>query len=49
MDTEANKTLVRRYIDMWNTGKVEVADEVLASTWVDHAHPEPTDCATRLQ
>jgi predicted SnoaL-like aldol condensation-catalyzing enzyme len=43
MDIEANKALVRRYIEMWNTGKVEIADEVLAPTWVDHAHPEVTD------
>ena len=42
MDIEANKSLVRRYIEMWNTGNVELADEVLSSTWVDHAHPEVT-------
>lgn len=42
MDIEANKALVKRYIDMWNTGDVEVADEVLAPAWVDHAHPEVT-------
>lgn len=37
MDIEANKALVRRYIEMWNTGKVELADKVLSSTWVDYA------------
>ena len=42
MDIEANKALVRRYIEMWNTGKVELADKVLSSTWVDHAHSEIT-------
>ena|SRR6266568_3826832 len=42
MDIEANKTLVRRYIEMWNTGNVELAAEVLSPTWVDHAHPEMT-------
>jgi predicted SnoaL-like aldol condensation-catalyzing enzyme len=42
MDPEANKALVRRYMEMWNTGNVELADEVLASAWVDHAHPEVT-------
>jgi predicted SnoaL-like aldol condensation-catalyzing enzyme len=42
MDIEANKALVRRYIEMWNTGNVELADEVLSPTWVDHAHPEVT-------
>ena len=42
MDTEANKAIVRRYIEMWNTGNVVLADEVLAPTWLDHAHPEVT-------
>ena len=42
MDSEASKALVRRYIEMWNTGNVELADEVLAPTWVDHVHPEVT-------
>lgn len=42
MDSEANKAIVRRYIEMWNTGNVALADEVLAPTWLDHAHPEVT-------
>src|SRR5438128_1077952 len=42
MDSEVNKTIVRRYIEMWNTGNVELADKVLALTWLDHAHPEVT-------
>jgi predicted SnoaL-like aldol condensation-catalyzing enzyme len=42
MDTEANKAIVGRYIEMWNTGNVVLADEVLAPTWLDHAHPEVT-------
>ena len=29
-------------MEMWNTGKVELADEVLASDWRGHAHPEVT-------
>jgi predicted SnoaL-like aldol condensation-catalyzing enzyme len=40
MAPDANKALVRRYIEMWNTGNVELVDEVLAPTWLDHAHPE---------
>jgi predicted SnoaL-like aldol condensation-catalyzing enzyme len=40
MDLEANKAVVRRYIEMWNSGDVALADEVLAPTWVDYAHPE---------
>ena len=42
MDIEANKALVRRYIEMWNSGNVELADEVLSPTWMDHVHPEVT-------
>ncbi|GHO70777.1 hypothetical protein KSC_096690 [Ktedonobacter sp. SOSP1-52] len=42
MDIETNKGLVRRYLEMWNTGNMELADEVLAPTWIDHAHPEVT-------
>ncbi len=40
MDLEANKAIVRRYVEMWNTGNEALADEVLASTYIDHAHPE---------
>jgi predicted SnoaL-like aldol condensation-catalyzing enzyme len=42
MGPEAHKAIVKRYIEMWNTGNVMLADEVLASTWLDHAHPEVT-------
>ncbi len=42
MDAEANKAIVRRYMEMWNTGQVALADELLAPTYVDHAHPEVT-------
>ena len=31
---------VTRYFDMWNTGDVSIAREVLSPRWVDHAHPE---------
>ena len=36
---EANKKLVRRYFEMWNTGQGSAADELLAPTYVEHAHP----------
>ena len=42
MDSEANKAIVKRYMEMWNTGNVALADEVLAPTYVDYAHPEVT-------
>ena len=43
MDTETNKVLVHSYFEMWNTGNIALADVVLASDYVDHAHPEITD------
>lgn len=49
MSPEANKRVVGRYIEMWNTGEVAIADEVLAPTWVDHIHPEVTGPASVKQ
>jgi len=37
---EQNKSIVRRYLDMWNTGNAAAAPEILHPQWVDHAHPE---------
>jgi predicted SnoaL-like aldol condensation-catalyzing enzyme len=42
MDIETNKAIVRRYIELWNTGNVALADEVLAPDYKDYAHPEAT-------
>lgn len=42
MEGGANKALVRRYVELWNTGNLALADEVLAADFVDHAHPEFT-------
>lgn len=39
MTTEANKELVRRYVELWNTGNLPLADEILAPEFVDHTHP----------
>src|SRR5438105_2807322 len=39
MDIEANKMIVRRYVELWSTGNLELADEVLAADFVDHTHP----------
>ena len=43
MSAEANKAVVRRLVeDLFNTGDVGIADEVLAGDYVDHSasHPE---------
>ncbi len=40
MTTDSNKAVVERYFEMWNTGEVAVADEILAVEYVDYAHPE---------
>ncbi len=37
---ERNKSIVRRYLEMWNTGNGAAAHEILHPQWVDHAHPE---------
>jgi predicted SnoaL-like aldol condensation-catalyzing enzyme len=37
---EANRALVRRYFDMWNSGDGSVADAILGPTYLDHAHAE---------
>ena len=40
MNTESHKSLVHKYIELWNTGNLALADEVLASDFVDHSHPD---------
>ncbi len=40
VSAERNKSIVRRYLEMWNTGNAAAAHEILHSRWVDHAHPE---------
>lgn len=37
---EASVGLVLRYFDMWNTGQGAVADQLLAPSYVEHAHPD---------
>jgi ketosteroid isomerase-like protein len=32
--------MARRYFDMWNTGDVSIAPDILGADWIDHAHPE---------
>lgn len=40
MDVTAHKALVKRYVELWNTGNLALAEEVLAADFVDHSHPE---------
>src|SRR5262245_46652781 len=42
MELEANKAIVRRYIELWNTGNAMLVDDLLGPAYVDHAHPEVT-------
>jgi steroid delta-isomerase-like uncharacterized protein len=39
MTTDA-KALVSRYVELYNTGNVAIADEVIAADFVDHTPPE---------
>jgi hypothetical protein len=32
--------LVRRYVELYNTGNMDLADEVIAADFVDHTHLE---------
>ncbi len=38
--TAQSAALVLRYFDMWNTGQGELADELLAPSYIEHAHPD---------
>ena len=40
MTTEMNKTIVKKYFKMWNTGNSKLADEVLSPAYIDYAHSE---------
>jgi len=37
---ELGRALVLRYFEMWNSGQGSAADELLAPTYVEHAHPD---------
>lgn len=42
MSTEQNKAIVRRFLEeVFNQGKVEVADELVAPTYIRHGMPTP--------
>jgi steroid delta-isomerase-like uncharacterized protein len=40
MSIEANKALVQRYIELWITGNLALADEIFDATYVDHTYVE---------
>jgi hypothetical protein len=35
MGTEANKEIVRQYVELWNTGNLALADEIIAPDFHD--------------
>ena len=39
MSIEANKAIIRKYVELWSTGNLALADEVLAANFVDHRRP----------
>jgi predicted ester cyclase len=40
MTTEANKRIIARYVELYNSGDLTIAGEVIAGDFLDHAHPE---------
>ena len=40
MNIETNKVIVQKYIELWSTGNLALADEVLSDDFVDHTHPQ---------
>ena len=40
MYTDLHKSLVLKYVELWNTGNLALADEALAPDFVDRSHPE---------
>jgi steroid delta-isomerase-like uncharacterized protein len=40
MSTAHNKALVERYLELYRSGDLSIADEIVAADFVDHAHPE---------
>jgi predicted ester cyclase len=45
MSVKENKAIVRRYIHLWNTGDLAIADEIIAADFVNHSpiHGETPD------
>ena len=39
MNIEANKAIVKKYVELWSTENLALADEVLAANFVDHRRP----------
>jgi EmrB/QacA subfamily drug resistance transporter len=39
-DPEINKSIVRRYFEMWNTGNVSRIHDILHPQWVDHSNTQ---------
>ena len=37
---ERNKALVERYVEMYRTSNLSIADAIIAADFVDHSHPE---------
>jgi len=42
-DTEANKAIVLRGVELWNTGNLAIADEIFAADYVNHGIPGVTE------
>ena len=41
MSTEENKAVVRRLLDVWSKGNIDLIDELLAPDYVNHSPATP--------
>ena len=42
MMSEANKAVIERWNEMWNTGNLDIANEVFDPDWVNYLPSGPT-------
>lgn len=42
MPLENVKRVLSRYFEMWNSGQVDIAEEILSPSFVDRGHPDIT-------
>ncbi|GHO50220.1 ester cyclase [Ktedonospora formicarum] len=49
MSISANKAIAAKYVEMWDSGNTDIADEILADDFVDHSYPEQPPGPTSIK